>query len=319
MKRTIICEMLGIKYPILQGGMGFIASAELAVAVSNAGGLGIISPTGACDVDETTPGNLRRQIKKAKSLTDKPVGVNISLELIEHAREEIDVALEEKISVFTVGAGSPAVLTKYIKQRGARVLHVIGSVKHARKAESEGVDGVIASGVEAGGLLGPYELTTMTLIPQVMEAVKIPVIAAGGIGNGRCLAAALMLGAAGVQIGTLFVATHECPAHTKFKELIVEAEDADTVVTGRRSGAARVLKNKLAKEILEMEASGAPSEEIAAFIGRGRGRMGVLDGDLETGSLWAGQVVGMIKEIRSVAEVMQSLVDDCDAALDNFK
>lgn len=315
MKKTAICSLLGIDYPIIQGGMGFIASGRLAGAVSAAGGLGIISPTGDMREAGSTVGNLRKQIRIAKGITNRPFGVNISLELIEYAREEITAALEEGVRVFTVGAGSPSVMTRFIKDGGGRVFHVVASVKHARKAEAEGVDGVIASGYEAGGLLSPFELTTMCIIPQVVDAVKIPVVAAGGVGDGRGLAACMVLGAAGVQIGTLFASAEECPSHIGYKNMLLVAEDTSTVVTGRGKGGARVLKSPFADKVLSMEARGESAEEIMSFIGRGRGRQGVLEGDLENGSLWAGQVSGMIKKVRPVAEIMKDLVFGCDKAL----
>lgn len=317
MIRTPVCDILGIEYPIIQGGMGWISGAELAAAVSNAGGLGIISPTAALEAGTCTPDNLRKQIIFARSLTNRPFGVNIPLEM-ESARENADVAIEEGVGVLTVGAGSPSVLTRYAKDAGVNVIHVVFSVRHALRAEAEGVDAVVASGVEAGGLLSPDELTTMTLVPQVVDAVKIPVIAAGGIGDGRSMAATFMLGAQGVQIGTLFVATCECAAHSRYKELIVQAKDVDTIVTGRRSGPARVLKNAFAKKLLDMEVSGVSAEEILSFAGVGAFRRGILDGDLEMGSLAAGQVVGMIKDIKNASDVVRSLVTGCEETLSSW-
>ena len=311
MKKTKISELLGIDYPIIQGGMGWIADAELAAAVSNAGGLGMISPTAGAKEGENWPENLRRQLRRAKSLTAKPFGVNISLEIPEH-KECMDIALEEGIKIMTTAAGSPKLYTKYLKQSEVVVMHTVFSVRHAKVAEAEGVDAVIASGCEAGGLISRDEVSTMVLIPQVVDAVKIPVIAAGGIADARGFVAALALGAEGVQMGTRFVATQECPVHQNFKQAIVKAIDTDTTITGRKSGiGARVLKNELARQLLAVEEGGTTAEEVQSLLGIGRLRLAV-EGNVEEGSLMCGAVAGMITQIMSVAEVIHSLVDGHD-------
>jgi len=230
MKRTMICDLLGIEYPIIQGGMTWIANAELAAAVSSAGGFGLISPNAGMAETGNILDNLRRQIKKAKSLTDKPFGVNFALQM-PGVKELLDVAIEEKIPAVTTSAGNPATYTSYLKEAGVKVLHVVASVRHATGAEKRGVDAVIAEGYEAGGHNGLDELTTFTLVPQVVDAVKVPVVAAGGIADARGFIAALSLGAEGVQIGTRFVATLECIAHSNAKEAIVKAIDTGTAIS----------------------------------------------------------------------------------------
>ncbi|TET40182.1 MAG: enoyl-[acyl-carrier-protein] reductase FabK, partial [Dehalococcoidia bacterium] len=261
MKRTRICDLLGIQYPIIQGGMTWIANAELAAAVSNAGALGLVSPNAGMKLEGNVVEHLKGQIRKAKSLTDKPFGVNLAVRIPE-MKELIDVIIEEGIKVVTTSAGDPALYTPFLKERGGKVLHVVSSVSHAKGAERSGVDAVIAEGYEAGGHNGFDELPTMVLVPQVVDAVDIPVVAAGGIADARGFAAALALGAEGVQMGTRFVATHECVAHPNFKEGIVKATDTGTVITGRKLGPARVLKGEFTSKLLELEARGATPEEF---------------------------------------------------------
>jgi enoyl-[acyl-carrier protein] reductase II len=318
MKKTRLCALLGIEYPIIQGGMTWIANAELAAAVSNAGGLGLISPNAGMALDGNPVENLRSQIKKAKRLTNKPFGVNFPLQ-DPQVKAEIDVAIEEKIPVVTTSAGNPATYTSYLKEAGIKVLHLVASVRHARGAEGRGVDAVIAEGYEAGGHNGLDELPTFVLVPQVVDAVSIPVVAAGGIADARGFVAALALGAEGVQMGTRFVATHECIAHQKVKEAIVNAIDTGTVISGRKLGPTRGLKNELTEKILEMESRGASAEELQAFIGPGRARLGKLEGNMAEGEAYCGAIAGLIKEIVSAGEVVRSIMENADAVLASLK
>ncbi len=312
MKRTRICDLFGIEYPVVQGGMGWIASAELAAAVSNAGGLGMLSPSAGASPNQDLIENLRLQIKKTKDLTDKPFGVNIPLEEPKH-KEFIEAVLEEGVGIVATVAGSPALYTKYLKERGVKTMHPVLSARHARRGEAEGLDAVIASGVDGGGLLGRDELTTLVLVPQVVDTVKIPVIAAGGIVDARGAVAAFALGAEAIQMGTRFIATHECIAHPNYKQAIINAIDTDTAITGKRGLIpARCIKNKLAMKILEMDNQGASYEEVIGFVGRGRLRMAALDGDIEEGSILCSSAAGMINEILSVKEVIQRIVEGYD-------
>lgn len=310
MKRTRICQLLGIDYPIIQGGMTWVANAELAAAVSSAGALGIISPNAGMELEGDMVEHLRGQVRKAKSLTDKPFAVNLSAQFPEEDfKKLVEVLTEEEVKVVTVSAGSPARYTGLLKDAGLTVLHVIASVRHAKRAEAEGVDAVIAEGYEAGGHNGLDELPTMVLVPQVVDAVDIPVVAAGGIADARGVVAAFALGAEGVQMGTRFVATHECVAHPKFKEGIVNASDTGTAVTGRRLGPSRVLKGEWVSKLMEVEAKGATAEELLVFIELGRSRKGELEGDPSDGEAYCGAIAGMINEIVSAADVVKSIVD----------
>lgn len=308
MKRTRICELLGIDYPIIQGGMTWIANGELAAAVSNAGGLGIISPNAGMRLEDDLVDNLRGQIRTAKSLTDKPIGVNLPV-LIPGIKELIDIVIGEGVKVVTSSAGSPAIYTPLMKEAGVKVLHVVASVRHAKSAERNGVDAVIAEGYEAGGHNGADELPTMVLVPQVVNTVSIPVVAAGGIVDTRGFVAALALGADGVQMGTRFVATHECIAHQNFKDAIVAANDTGTMITGRGFGLARVLKGEFTTKLLELEGKGATPEELLVFIGIARSRMGELDGDIMEGEAYCGAIAGMISEIASAGDILQNIAE----------
>lgn len=318
MQKTRLCELLGIEYPIIQGGMTWIANAELAAAVSNAGGLGIISPNANMAADANVVDNLRNQIRIAKSLTSKPFGVNFPIQA-PGCQEQIDVAIEEKVPVVTTSAGNPATYTSYLKDAGVKVIHVVASVRHATGAEKRGVDAVIAEGYEAGGHNGFDELPTFALVPQVVDAVQIPVVAAGGIADARGFIAALALGADGVQIGTRFVATRECIAHQKVKEAIINAVDTGTVISGRKLGPTRGLKNEFVDKILEMEGRGATADELLSFIGAGRARLGKLEGDLVNGEAYAGVIAGMIKEIVSAGDVVRSIMEGSEAVLARFQ
>jgi len=315
MKKTRLCDLLGIDYPIIQGGMVWIANAELAAAVSNAGGLGLISPNASMSRDGNQVENLKKQLEIAKGLTSKPFGVNLPILNNPQIEALVDAVIKAKVKVVVTAAGNPALYTNRFKEAGIKVLHLVAAVRHAQSAEKRGVDAVIAEGYEAGGHNGLDELTTLTLVPQVADAVSIPVVAAGGIADARGIVAALALGADGVQMGTRFVATRECAAHQNFKDAIVKASDTDTAITGRKLGPTRILKNEIATKLLAMEAAGASAEELQAFIGSGRSRTGQFDGDLANGEAYCGSVAGMIKEIKSVAELINDIVDSYDTLL----
>jgi len=315
MKHTRLCELLGIDYPIIQGGMVWIASAELAAAVSNAGGLGLISPNAGMSRNGDQVENLKKQIEIAKGLTSKPFGVNLPILNNPQIEALVDAVIKAGVKVVVTAAGNPALYTSRFKEAGIKVLHLVAAVRHAQSAEKRGVDAVIAEGYEAGGHNGLDELTTLTLVPQVVDAVAIPVVAAGGIADARGVVAALALGAEGVQMGTRFVATRECGAHQNFKDAIVKASDTDTAITGRKLGPTRILKNEIAAKLLDMEATGASAEELLAFIGSSRSRTGQFEGDLANGEAYCGSIAGMIKEIKSVAEIIRNIVDDYDAVL----
>lgn len=295
---TRICELLGIEYPIIQGGMAWVATAELAAAVSNGGGLGLIAAGGApADV-------VREQIQKARILTDKPFGVNVML-MSPFAEEVMKVILEEKPAVVATGAGNPSKYIPALKEAGIKVLPVVPSVALAKKMERSGADAVIAEGTEAGGHIG--ELTTMVLIPQVVDAVSIPVVAAGGIADNRGTVASFALGADGIQVGTRFICSTECIAHENYKQAVIKAKDRDAVVTGRTSGApVRALKNKLTKEYERLEKENASAEEIEN-LGVGGLRKAFTDGDVEMGSLMAGQSAAMVTEIMPCADIIKEL------------
>jgi enoyl-[acyl-carrier protein] reductase II len=315
MKKTRLCELLGIEYPIIQGGMVWIANAELAAAVSNAGGLGLISPNAGMSRNDDQVENLKKQIEIAKGLTSKPFGVNLPILNNPQIEALVDAVIKAKVKVVATAAGNPALYTSRFKEAGIKVLHLVAAVRHAQSAERRGVDAVIAEGYEAGGHNGLDELTTLTLVPQVADAVAIPVVAAGGIADARGVVAALALGADGVQMGTRFVATSECAAHQNFKDAVVKATDTDTAITGRKLGPTRILKNEIATKLLGMEAAGASAEELQAFIGSSRSRTGQFEGDLANGEAYCGSIAGMIKEIKSAAEVIQSIVDNYDKVL----
>jgi enoyl-[acyl-carrier protein] reductase II len=319
LKKTRLCELLGIEYPIIQAGMAWVTGAELAAAVSNAGGLGILAAASVGRAEVDWPDNLRKQIRKTRSLTDKPFGVNIGMEHPNH-KELVPIPVEEGVEIVSTAGGSPALHTRYFKQAGVKVIHAVFSVRHARRAEAEGVDAVVATGYEAGGVISQDEITTFVLVPQVVDAVKIPVVAAGGIADARGLAAALALGAEGVLMGTRFLATHECGAHPDFKQAILRAADTDTIPTGRGSIVeARVLKNEFARQMIEMERAKMSPEELVNFIGPGRIRNALVEGDMKDGSALCGAIAGMIKEIVSAGEVVRSLVDSYEAIVNGLK
>lgn len=309
MFNTKICEILDIEYPILQGGMAWVATAELAAAVSNAGGLGIIG-AGNAPVDV-----VRAEIRKAKKLTDKPFGLNVYY-MSPFVDEIIDLVVEEKVPVITTGAGNPGKHIDKLKKAGTKIIPVVSSVALAKRLTRLGVDAFIAEGMECGGHIG--ELTTMALVPQIVDAVDLPVIAAGGIADGRGFVAAFALGAEGVQVGTRFVCAEECKVHNNYKKAILKAKDRDTVVTGRTTGhPVRVLKNKLARKFLELEKQGVSIEELEK-LGSGKLRDAVVDGDVSFGSLMAGQVSGMVTKIQPASEIIQQIIKEAESVIENL-
>lgn len=298
-------ELLGTKYPLIQGGMANIATGEFAAAVSNAGALGLIA-TGSMDGEK-----VREQIRICRARTEQPFGVNIMM-MNPHVEEIAKVVVEEKVPVVTTGAGNPG---KYIpdwKEAGVKVLPVTATVALARRLARSGADALIVEGTEAGGHVG--ELTTMALVPQVCEAVDIPVVAAGGIACGRQVLAAFALGAIGVQVGTCLLVAEECPIHENYKQTVLKAGDTDTVVTGRIGGVpVRSIKNKMTREYLQREKEGASREELESFT-LGSLRRAVYDGDTQAGSLMAGQAAGLCKEIKPVQAIIEELFDGCRKA-----
>ncbi|MCI7736600.1 MAG: nitronate monooxygenase [Clostridiales bacterium] len=303
-----IADILGTELPIIQGGMANIATGEFAAACSNAGALGLIGAGGMRSGEE-----LRGHIRRCRALTDRPFGVNLML-MNPAADEQAKVVIEEGVRVVTTGAGNPGKYIPAFKAAGIRVIPVVAAVAFAQRFVRAGADAVIAEGTESGGHVG--EMTTMALVPQVADAVDVPVIAAGGIGDGRQFAAALSLGACGVQVGTCLLASEECPIHARYKEALLRARDSDTTVTGRSvGGPVRVLKNKMARQYLALEQQGASLEELEKLTLGGL-RRAVFDGDVETGSVMTGQVAGMLHEIRPVREILTQLYADGLAALE---
>ena len=309
MKRTRICYLLKIDYPILQGGMLWLGTAELAAAVSNAGALGIISPFAGMEGNGDPLENLRLQITRARSLTKKSFGINIPLDL-DQSGILIDTILKEKVNIVVTAAGDPHHYTEVLRKEGVKVLHVVSTAKQARSAESCRVDGVIVEGVEAAAHLGFDEIPLFSLIPQVVDVVSIPVIAAGGIADARGVVAAFALGAEGVQLGTRFVAVRENIAHSKYKQAILNAGDTDTAITCRKLLPTRSLKTEFTRRLLELEESGASAGDIRNFLGYSRARRGQIEGDLENGEAYSGASAGLIKEVLPAAEVIQRLVEE---------
>ena len=296
-------KMLGIKYPFIQGGMANIATGEFAAAVSNAGGLGLIGAGGM------NTEMLRENIRKCKTLTDKPFGVNLML-MNPDAPQMAEMIVEEGVKIVTTGAGNPGQFMPLWKEHGLMVIPVVSSSILAKRMEQCGADAVVAEGTESGGHVG--EMTTMALVPKIVDSVSIPVIAAGGIADGRQLLAAFALGAVGVQLGTCLLASTECPIHPAYKEAVLKAKDNDTVVTGRITGTpVRIIKNSMAREYVKQEKAGADKMELEKFT-LGSLRRAVFEGDVKTGSLMAGQVVGQIDEIKPVAEIFNSMYEGYD-------
>ncbi|MBD5106329.1 MAG: enoyl-[acyl-carrier-protein] reductase FabK [Lachnospiraceae bacterium] len=304
--KTRITELLGIEYPIFQGGMAWVAEYHLAAAASEAGGLGIIGAGGA-------PAEfVREQIQKAKELTDKPFGVNVML-MNPEADAIAKVIVEEGVKVVTTGAGNPGKYMAMWKEAGVKVIPVVASVALAKMMERAGADAVIAEGTESGGHIGAA--TTMTLVPQVVDAVSIPVIAAGGIGDGRGFAAAMMLGAQAVQMGTRFLLAKECVVHQNYKDKVIKAKDIDSEVTGRSTGhPVRSIRNNMTREYLKMEAEGATLEQLEQMT-LGSLRKAVVDGDVVTGTIMAGQIAGMVKKEQTCKEMMEEIMSEAKALL----
>jgi enoyl-[acyl-carrier protein] reductase II len=310
MEQNPICEMLGIEYPIIQGGMAWIADADLAAAVSNAGGLGLIAAM------NSNKEQLREQIIKAKKLTDKPFGVNLML-MSPYIEEAVDVVCEEKISVVTTGAGNPAKYMEKLKNNGVKVICVVASVALAVMVERMGASAVIAEGCESGGHVG--ETTTMALVPQVVDAVNIPVIAAGGIADGRGMAAAYMLGAKAVQMGTRFLTAKECNVHENYKQKVLGAKDRDTIVTGKSLGhPVRALKNRMTREFLEKEQNPETTPEELEALGAGALRRAALEGDVRYGSCMCGQIAGLVNTEGTCEEIIKSIYYKAWELMDGF-
>ena len=306
-----VTGLFGSEHPIVQAGMVYNSGAKLAAAAANAGCLGLIG------AGSMTPDLLRAQIREARTLTRKPFGVNLPL-IYDHAREAMDVALEEEVRIFFTSAGSPRRAVGPLKEAGCTVVHVVATPDLARKCEDAGCDAVVCEGFEAGGHNGREELTTMVLVPQCVEAVTIPVIAAGGIATGAQIAAALALGAAGVQIGSRYAVTQESSGHVAWKEVVVAAGAADTQLVMKKHIPVRLLKNPFREQVLAAEERGASREELQALLGKGRARRGMLEGDLVEGELEIGQVAGLIRDVPRVSDLVDQLVAGYAAAVDRL-
>ncbi len=308
--KTQITELLGIEYPVIQGGMAWVADAQLAANVSKAGGIGFIGAANA-------PAEwVREQIHIARQITDKPFGVNVML-LSPHADEVAAVVAEEKVAAVTTGAGNPAKYMEMWKNSGIRVIPVVASVALARMMEKCGADAVVAEGMESGGHIG--EQTTMSLVPQVVDAVSIPVIAAGGIGDGRGMAAAFMLGAQAVQIGTRFIEAKECNVHQAYKDRVIQARDIDSEVTGRSTGhPVRSLRNQMTRKYQALEKEGAGFEELE-LLTLGALRKAVVDGDVKNGTVMAGQIAGLIKKEQTCSEIIKELMDGMSNVIEHVR
>ena len=303
---TKITELFNIKYPIIQGGMIWVSGWKLASAVSNAGGLGLIG------AGSMYPDVLREHIQKCKKATDRPFGVNVPM-LYPDIEKIMDIIVEENVKIVFTSAGNPKTWTQFLKDKGIKVVHVVSSVKFALKAEAAGVDAVVCEGFEAGGHNGREETTTFTLIPMLKQKVKIPVIAAGGIGTGRGMLAAMVLGANGVQIGSRFAATLESSAHDNFKKKIVEVKDGGTYLTLKELAPVRLVKNKFYEQIQELYQKNPSVEEIKNLLGRARAKKGMFEGDLEEGELEIGQIAGVIEEIKSAKAVIEDIMNEFDS------
>jgi len=304
--RTAICDLFGIEYPVIQGGMAWLGTAELASAVSNGGGLGII---GAGNAPTSW---VRDQIRATRERTNRPFALNIML-MSPFVEEIIQVVLEEGVPIVTTGGGNPGVYISTFKQAGIKVMPVVSSVALAQRLQRAGADALVAEGLESGGHVG--ETATMALVPQVVDSVTIPVVAAGGIGDGRGLAAALALGAQGVQLGTRFACAEECVAHANFKQKLLQARDRATVITGYSTGhPVRCIENRLARQFQALEKNGASVEELE-LLGQGKLELATLEGDIENGSVMAGQICGLIKEVKPAAVIIKEIVDEAEAII----
>ncbi len=309
MIRTVLCELLDIEYPIIQGGMAWVSTAELAAAVSEAGGLGVIASGTA------TPEWLKAQLQKARALTQKPFGVNVML-LSPFVNELMAVLRDEPVAVVTTGAGNPGKYVPSLREVGTKVIPVVSSVALAKRLTRAGVDALIAEGMESGGHVG--ELTTMALVPQVVDAVDIPVIAAGGIFDGRGLVAALALGAVGVQMGTRFMCASECTVHPRVKGLVIKSKDRDTILTGVSTGhPVRALRNKLTRKFEEMEKNNTPPEELEK-LGSGSLRLAMVEGDIEFGTVMAGQICAMVNQVLPARDIIMDVVESAGVVLDRL-
>ncbi len=306
--KTVVTDLFGIEYPIIQAGMIWCSGWELAAAVSNAGGLGLLG------AGSMYPDVLRDQIRKTKVATNKPFGVNLPL-LYPQIADHISIILEEEVGIVFTSAGNPATYTSMFKGHGLKVVHVVSSSRFAVKAEQAGCDAVVAEGFEAGGHNGREETTTLCLVPAVVDAVKVPVIAAGGIHDGRSMAAAFALGAKAVQVGSRFVATPEASAHELFKKSILQAGEGETQLTLKELTPVRLIKNEFYNRVQDAYNKGASKEELAALLGRGRAKRGIFEGDLVEGELEIGQASAMIRDIVPAAEIVQRMVVECKATL----
>ena len=299
-----ICKLFNIKYPLIQAGMIWCSGWELASAVSNAGGLGLIGS------GSMYPEILREHIRKCKKATNKPFGVNVPL-LYPNIEEHMKIIIEEGVKIVFTSAGNPKTWTNHLKEKGITVVHVVSNIKFALKSEEAGVDAIVAEGFEAGGHNGREETTTMVLIPQVRKAVKIPLIAAGGIGTGAGMAAAFALGADAVQIGSRFVATPESSAHQNFKDAVVKAKEGETILTLKQLTPVRLIKNEFYQKVYTAEQQGASAEKIAEILGRARAKKGMFEGDLNEGELEIGQISGAIDDVKPAAEIVKEITDEC--------
>ena len=311
MSMNKITELFNIQYPIVQGGMIWVSGWKLASAVSNAGGLGLIGS------GSMYPEVLREHIQKCKKATDKPFGVNVPM-LYPQIEEIMDIIVEEGVKIVFTSAGNPKTWTSFLKEKGITVVHVVSSVKFALKSEAAGVDAVVCEGFEAGGHNGREESTTFTLIPMVKQELKIPVIAAGGIGSGRGMLAAMVLGADGVQIGSRFAATIESSAHDKFKQVIVDVKDGDTHLTLKELAPVRLVKNHFYNQVQELYQQNPTVEEIKELLGRARAKKGMFEGDLDNGELEIGQIAGIINEIKPAKQVLKEIVQEFEAVKKTF-
>ncbi|MDZ4663360.1 MAG: nitronate monooxygenase [Bacteroidota bacterium] len=307
-----ITKLFNIKYPIVQAGMIWCSGWELASAVSNAGGLGLIGS------GSMYPEILREHIKKCKAATDKPFGVNVPL-LYPNIEEHIKIIIEEGVKIVFTSAGNPKTWTKHLKDRGITVVHVVSAVKFALKCQEAGVDAIVAEGFEAGGHNGREETTTLVLIPQIRKAITLPLIAAGGIGTGSQMAAAFALGADAVQVGSRFVATPESSAHINFKNAVIHTNEGDTQLTLKQLTPVRLIKNKFFREVDDAEKRGASKEEIEKLLGRARAKKGMFEGDMDEGELEIGQVSASIKEIKPAGQIVEEIMKEFNETLERLK
>jgi len=303
-----LCETLGIKYPLIQAGMIWCSGWELASAVSNTGALGIIGS------GSMYPDVLRTHVQKCKLATNKPFAVNLPM-LYPQIEDHLQIIQEEEVPIVFTSAGNPKKYTAWLKEQGIKVVHVVSSVKFARKAEEAGVDAVVAEGFEAGGHNGRDETTTFCLIPMVKEAIRIPLIAAGGIATGRQMLAARILGADGVQVGSRFVASEESSAHLDFKAEVLKAEEGDTMLTLKELAPVRMLKNQFFEEVQKAYARGASADELKTLLGRARAKRGMFEGKLDEGELEIGQISGLIRDIRPASQIVEDLLSEYHRAL----